>query len=241
MSRILMIAPDYASHYFPMSALADSLSRRGHRVIFATGAGLEGRVRRDGFEFERLVLGPGSNAGLMRPEDQSPDERAQIEAFFEASRRGMVPTLLHQARNRLRDLLWEPERVAADVERMLEEHAPDTVVVDQLAFGATAALRGLGRHFIAFHPGHPSAISVGWPYGYPPRLPPRLRVPSDELEELKALCRLQARSGCATDRGRLCSYVASPGNHQLSLIARGGLRASGRDPVHRVLGASSIR
>lgn len=188
MSQILMIAPDYASHYFPMSALADSLSRRGHRVIFATGFGLEHRVRRDGFEFEKLTLGPGSNAGLMKPEDQSPDERAQIEAFFEATRGGMVPTLLHQARNRLRDLLWEPRRVAEDVERMLEEHAPDTVVVDQLAFGATAALRGLGSRFIAFHPGHPSAISVGWPYGYPPRLPPRLRVPFDELDELKALC-----------------------------------------------------
>ena len=183
-----MIVPDYASHYFPMSALADSLSSRGHRVIFATGTGLEGRVRADAFDYARLLLGPGSNAGLMRPEEQSPAERAQIETFFEASRRGMVPTLLHQARNRLRDLLWEPERVAAAVERILRTHAAEAVVVDQLAFGATAALRGLDREFIAFHPGHPSAISVGWPYGYPPRLPLRLRVSFEELEELNVLC-----------------------------------------------------
>ncbi len=188
MRRILFITPDYASHYFPMSALADSLSSRGYQVIFATGTGLEDRVRADGFDYAKLVLGPGSNAGLMKPEQQSAAERVQIEKFFEASQRGMVPTLLYQARNRLRDLLWEPQRVAVDIEQILETLAPHAVVVDQLSYGATAALRGLDRDFIAFHPGHPSAISVDWPYGYPPRLPRGLRVSLEELEELKAIC-----------------------------------------------------
>lgn len=101
----------------------------------------------------------------------------------------MVEALLHQARNRLRDLLWQPDRVAADIESLLLSVAPDRVIVDQLAFGATAALRGLRREFISFHPGHPSAISNGTPYGYPPRLPPRLQVSIEGLEELKQVCR----------------------------------------------------
>jgi len=104
----------------------------------------------------------------------------------------MVDTLMHQAKHRLRDLLWQPERVASDIRRLLDRHNPEWVVVDQLAFGATAALRGLGRQFISFHPGHPSAISVGAPYGYPLRLPRRLHVSIGELEKLEELCRLVA-------------------------------------------------
>ncbi len=184
----MIISPDYASHYFPMSAVGQALVGRGHRVTFATGAGLGPRARSDGFDLETLALGPGSNAGLMRPELQNDRERSQIEGFFEASRKGMIPTLMHQAQNRQRDLLWQPLRVARDIERLLDKLAPDAVVVDQLAFGATAALRGLQRHFVSFHPGHPSAIPIGWPYGYPPRMPKRLRISLDDLDELKSVC-----------------------------------------------------
>lgn len=189
MARVLIISPDYASHYFPMSALGSAVRSRGHDVTFATGPGIADRVKADGFVHMPLVLGPGSNAGLMRPEHQSTLEREEMQAFFEASRKGMVPTLMHQARNRLRDLLWEPDRVAADLGHHLETLSPNVIVVDQLAFGATAALRGLGREYVAFHPGHPSAVSVGQPYGYPARLPQRLRVSPDELEQLEELCR----------------------------------------------------
>ena len=189
MSRILFISPDYASHYFPMSAVGQALGRRGHTVLFATGRGLRPIVGSDGFEHEMLVLGPGSNPGLMRPKEQTAEERRQLNEFFEATRLGMIPTLLHQARNRHRDLLWRPMLVAENLERLYDSQKPDAVVVDQLAFGATAALRGLGIPFVSFHPGHPSAVSVGWPYGYPPRSPSRLRVELDELESLKELCR----------------------------------------------------
>jgi zeaxanthin glucosyltransferase len=189
MSRILMISPDYASHYFPMSAVGEALVRRGHQVTFATGPGIRRLVNSDGFEYSPLILGPGSNPGLMRPDEQSDEERAQIESFFEATRRGMADALLHQARNRLRDLLWQPELVASAIDELVDSHAPDRVIVDQLAFGATAALRGLGREFISFHPGHPSAISVGSPYGYPSRLPRRLQVSLERLQELKEVCR----------------------------------------------------
>ncbi|MFZ0013620.1 MAG: glycosyltransferase [Acidimicrobiia bacterium] len=188
MSTILVVVPDYASHYFPLSAVGETLQSRGNRVVVATGPGLRSRVVADGFEHRRVGLGPGSNSGLLRTDSQSLEEQRQMELFFDASRQGMVPTHLHQARNRQRDLLHQPERVAQDMSRLLGDVRPDGVVVDQLAFGATAALRGLGRRFISFHPGHPSAISTGWPYGYPPRIPKRIRVDVDDLAELKALC-----------------------------------------------------
>lgn len=188
MSRVLIVCPDYASHYFPLSSVGGALRDRGHEVVVATGRGLASRVLADGFGHAELTLGPGSNSGLMRPREQNEDEEYQLEGFFAATRLGMVPTLLHQARNRQRDLLWEPDRVTAGLRSILSHFEPDAVLVDQLSFGATAALRGLRQSFVSFHPGHPSAISVGWPYGYPPRMPSRLRVDPGELEELETVC-----------------------------------------------------
>jgi zeaxanthin glucosyltransferase len=184
---VLFISPDYASHYYPMSAVASVLGERGHRVIMATGPALRQRVVEDGIEHRTLVLGPGSNSGVMRSGDQDPEERKQLEAFFEATKQGLVPALRHQAESRLRDLLFRPQRVASEIARIISQARPDAIVVDHLAFAATAALRGLRREFVSFHPGHPSAISVDWPYGYPPRLPTRVRVDDDGLDGLRKL------------------------------------------------------
>jgi UDP:flavonoid glycosyltransferase YjiC (YdhE family) len=84
--------------------------------------------------------------------------------------------------------LFEPERVAKDLIEILDRVAPDVVLVDQLAFGATAVLRGLGQRFVSFHPGHPSAISSATPYGFPARLPSRIAVDSGDLAELRRIC-----------------------------------------------------
>lgn len=186
-ATILFISPDYASHYYPMSSVADQLRSRRHRVVFATGAGLRQQVVADGFEYSRLVLGPGNNSGIIRATDQSRAERSQLEAFFAASQRGMVPTLRHQAERRLNDLLFEPRRVSADIEQLITDLRPTQIVVDHLAFGATAALRGLRQSFVAYHPAHPSAIPMDRPYGFPPRVPSRIRVDEEDMERLRKL------------------------------------------------------
>lgn len=189
MKRLLVVSPDYASHYLPMSAVAQRLGEFGYEVTVATGPGLASRVRADGFGYAELVLGAGTNPGVIRSEDQEREERRRLEGFFAASRQGMVATLRYQAEHRLDDLLWEPGRVAARLRTVLDEVDPTHVLVDQLAFGATAALRGLGRPFIAFHPGHPSALAGDAPYGVPPRIPTRFEVEGDGLEDLEVLCR----------------------------------------------------
>ncbi|CAN5744953.1 glycosyltransferase [soil metagenome] len=187
MSTVLLISPDFASHYYPLSAIGKELVTRGHRAVFGIGPGLDPRALSDGFETVEVRLGAGNNPGLMRTEDQTPIESSQLLDFFEASRNGLIPTLTHQAQHRLDDLLWEPLQVAASIEKALALR-PDVVVVDHLAYGATAALRGLGVEFVSFHPGHPSAISAGLPYGMPQRIPARFEVDQDQLSELNDLC-----------------------------------------------------
>ena len=61
MSRILIVSPEYASHYYPLSAIGSVLARRGHEVVVATGRSLSHAVDADGMSHVSLNLGPGSN------------------------------------------------------------------------------------------------------------------------------------------------------------------------------------
>ncbi|MET0461173.1 MAG: glycosyltransferase [Ilumatobacteraceae bacterium] len=183
--RLLVVTPDYASHYFPLAAVATAARRRGAEVIVATGLTLRARVEADGFGWRPLRLSRGSNAGIARRDDPADD----LRAFFAATRDGMVATLRQQADARGDDLLWEPERVAADVLALVDRLRPDAIVVDHLAFSVTLALRAAGRPFTTFVPGHPTQLPVaGEVYGYPTAWPAAVPVDEDALAGLRRRC-----------------------------------------------------
>ena len=186
--RVLLVSPDYASHYLPLSGLGQALARRGHDVVVATGPALAGRVSGDGFDHRELVLGPASNPGLARKAAQA-DGAAHLRAFLAATRRGMIATLRLQAEARQRDLLWEPAAVTERLGEIVADVSPTLVVSDQLAFGATLALRALEQPHVSFHPGHPAAIpGPGELYGFPSHRPEQFRADARELAELRRLC-----------------------------------------------------
>ena len=180
---VLVVVPDYASHWYPMSAVAGTLHLRGHRVIVATGRALAPLVAAAGLEHVELTLGSGSNAGV-RPSGRE----SEIEAFLAATREGMIATLTYQAERRRQDLLWEPRSVAARLGDIIAGTAPDSVLVDQLAFNATAALRGLHVPFLSFLPGHPCQLpGPGEPFGFPALRPPGFAT-EPALRSLRELC-----------------------------------------------------
>lgn len=212
----LLVSPDYASHYFPLSAVGRELSRRGVDVVVATGPALRERVRADGFEHRTLVLGPGSNGGLSRLNQQTPEEADQLARFVEATRRGPIAALRHQAEHRLRDLLWEPDAVAERLGSILDDVRPDMIVSDQLAYGASLALRALEQPFATLLPGHPTALpGPGEVFGVPPYFPPGIRVDTDQLQSLRDLCRGIERRFAGEFRDalrRLNPRVVAPAN-----------------------------
>lgn len=186
---LLVISPDYASHLLPLATLATAWSDAGERVVVATGPATASIVRRFGFEREDLRLGRGSNPGVIRAEQQPRGEDDVLRGFFEATRRGAVPTLTFQADARGNDLLWEPLRVAREVHDVVERVRPDHVVVDHLAFGARLGLAGTGVHHADVVLGHPTALTVGDEvYGLPPAWPSRLRPDPDALAHLRRRC-----------------------------------------------------
>jgi zeaxanthin glucosyltransferase len=191
---VLIVVPDYASHWYPLSAVADALRLRGHRVVVATGQTLAPLLVADAHEHVELTLGSGSN-GSVRPAGAD----VEMEAFFAATREGMIATLRHQAERRRHDLLWEPETVAHRLSHIVQTIAPDMVLVDQLAFGATAALRGLRVPFLSFLPGHPCQLPVrGELFGYPGLRPPGFAPPPNELRSLQDLCAVVTAEFTAT-------------------------------------------
>jgi hypothetical protein len=158
-------------------------------VVVATGPATAGIVSEFGFERENLQLGRGSNPGVIRADQQPSGEDDALRGFFEATRRGMVATLLFQARARSNDLLWNPVEIAREVQRIVERVRPADVIIDHLAFSARLGLRSGGIRHADVVLGHPSALSVGDEvYGYPTAWPPAFQPDQGDLGSLRKLC-----------------------------------------------------
>ena len=186
---LLVISPDYASHLLPLATLATEWRDAGARVVVATGPATDPIVREFGLERLDLPLGRGSNARVIRAEDQPEEESDSLRGFFDATRRGMVPTLRYQARERLTDLMWDPVDAGRRTLAAVSAVQPDAILVDHLAFSARLALQTAGIAYADVVLGHPSALPVaGEVYGYPPFWPAAFHPAPEELAELRALC-----------------------------------------------------
>ena len=192
---LLVISPDYASHLLPLATLATAWRDRGERVVVAAGPVTADLVARFGFERRELRLGRGSNPGVISTAQQPADEGDSLRGFFEATRRGAVPTLSYQAAERLTDLLWRPVEAARTTQRIVDAVSPDAIIVDHLAFSARLGLSTAGIPHGDIVLGHPTALPVGSEvYGFPPAWPDAFRPDSGELDELLRLCqRVSAR------------------------------------------------
>lgn len=187
---VLVISPDYASHLLPLATLATAWRDAGERVVVATGPATAGIVAAFGFERFDLPLGRGSNPGVIRAEEQPAGEDEALRGFFAATRHGLVPTMLYQARARRADLLWEPVDRGRAVLRLVERLRPDRILVDHLAFSARLGLTAGGVPHADVVLGHPSALPVGAEvYGHPTAWPTAFRPAPDALAELRRVCR----------------------------------------------------
>ncbi len=185
---LLVISPDYASHLFPLLALAGAWAANGDRVVVATGPAVATHVERAGFERAEVVLGRGSNAGTARADEQPSGEDANLRAFFSATRAGMIPTLRLQAELRRNDLLWRPLEAARATIEVVRAIAPDAILVDHLAFGAVLGLRAAGTSYVDVVLGHPTALPVGdEQYGVPPAWPVAFDPDPADLADLRGL------------------------------------------------------
>jgi zeaxanthin glucosyltransferase len=186
---LLVISPDYASHLLPLATLATAWAEAGERVVVATGPAVAPLVADFGYEHAPLVLGRGSNPGIIRAEDQPPGEDDSLRGFFAATREGMIPTLAYQAAARGDDLLWAARATSTAVSRVLDAVRPDAVIVDHLAFSATLALRAAGIDYGDVVLGHPTALPVdGEVYGEAVAWPSTFQPEAAAIAALREQC-----------------------------------------------------
>ena len=188
--KLLVVTPDYLSHALPLIQIGQAWSKKHGEVVVATGPATRPLVEAARLGWSELRLGKGSNAGVIEATQQPAGEDEHLRAFFEATRRGPVATLLYQARSRRHDLLHAPDRVMDELTAILQLVKPDQVVVDHVAFGARLALHALGVESVSVVLGHPSALPApGEVYGLPPCWPRALQPAPLELQELENECR----------------------------------------------------
>jgi zeaxanthin glucosyltransferase len=205
--RLLLLSPDFASHWSPLSVVAAHARSAGHDVIVATGPTLRPQVEAAGFPWRHLRLGRGANDGVASGRD--PAEAAALDRFVAATRDGAIATLSLQAEERLTDLLFEPERVVADVVRLVDEVDPDRLVVDHVSFNSTLAAVAAGRPFTTVVPGHPSQLPVGDErYGLPAAWPSAITPSADGLDDLRRSCERVAER--FTDRWNRARAAVDP-------------------------------
>ena len=130
---LLVISPDFISHYSPLAVVARAAKQAGMRVIFATGTNMATHVEAEGFEWTLLQLSQGANSGIV---NQNP----AIKRFLSATREGPIATIRCQALDREKDLLWEPVQVARRIAQLCEQINPDNILVDHVSFGSTLSL-----------------------------------------------------------------------------------------------------
>ncbi len=199
---LLVISPEYASHYGPLAVLAGKARADGERVVVATGPSLRTRVEADGFAWRPLRLGAGSNNGVDA-------DGPGIRSFIDATRAGPVATIRRQALDRERDLLWNPERVASEIGELCAELDPDDVLVDHVSFGSTLAMHAIGRPYVTLVPGHPSQLPVGAErYAIPAHWPSCLAPDPLELDALEQLA--DRVTNAFTDRWNDALAVVAP-------------------------------
>ncbi|MCO4838349.1 MAG: hypothetical protein KC426_09710, partial [Oceanospirillaceae bacterium] len=172
---LLVISPDFISHYSPLAVVAKAAQEAGQRVVVATGENMAPRVLAEGFEWQPLQLSRNANSGIAQ-------KNPAITRFLNATKQGAIATITCQALDREKDLLWQPVEVAKNIAKLCADIAPDDILVDHISFGSTLGVYATGRPFTTLIPGHPSQLPVGNErYGIPAVWPNCIQPKAEDL------------------------------------------------------------
>ena len=226
----LLISPDYASHYYGLSALGREGLRRGARVVVATGPTLRERVLADGFEHVELRLGAGHNDGVNGAGGDAAHEDAELHEFLAGhSQRHGGHAGAPGRRTPSTTCCGDPSRSTPGCARS----SPSS---DRSGSSSTSSPTGppspcahsTGRSSRSCPAIPASCRTRGEPDAFPLRFPSELTPPEDDLARLRALCERQTRRFTDTYNAALTGLnpaaapvdeAASSGSPQLTLVA----------------------
>jgi UDP:flavonoid glycosyltransferase YjiC (YdhE family) len=186
--RIVVISPPFYSHFHPMLVLAKAFRGAGAHVTVACSQSFQPTVKTAGLAYWEIEISRNANTGIVQKTEQEQAEAERLAAFVEATKLGPIATLTYQAHHRKADMLADPLTLQQEIARLAAQLKPDLFVVDQLSYGVTLALHGLGLPYVTFCPGHPTYIPTGaGRFGVPYAWPAGLQPDEAEIKALTAL------------------------------------------------------
>lgn len=187
---VVILAPPFLSHFNPLMGIAGALAAIGTEIIVGCTDTFRKDVEKAGFRFVEVEINRNSNRGVAVETRQAEDEERRLQEFLNATCQGPVETLITQARHRSSDMFANPEELIDRIRQLDGEINPSLWIIDQLSYGATLALYGLGLPFITFCAPHPASIPLPDEiYGVPPSWPRGLEPTEPALERLRDTAR----------------------------------------------------
>jgi len=183
--KVVLISPPFSSQLLPTLELACAFLAEGVEATVACSDDFKEKIRSRGVRFQRLVTSSNINTGIAQKTDQPDEERRRLDIFLEATKKGPIETLLVQTRDRMLDMLHDPEGIRDQVRRIRDLVRPDLWVSNQLSYGSTLALYCLGLPFISLCLPHPHTVPGGKKiYGVPSTWPEVFEIEPEKLNEL---------------------------------------------------------
>lgn len=183
---IFFISPPFYSHFTPLLNLANSFKSLGVKVSVGCSIEFKEKVVESGLEFYEIDISKNKNTLKAESTNQPDSEKARLEEFFEATKKGAVETLITQSRHRKDDMLYDPHKLIEAIKTIDDNFDIDLYVVDILSYSVTLALYSLGLDYITFCPPHPYTIpEKEMFYGLPKNWPSAISVEEKDIERLK--------------------------------------------------------
>ncbi len=230
---VCILAPPFYSHFTPLMSLAAALRDRGTEITVGSSPEFKGDVINLGLDFREVHINRNANRGVAVETKQAEEEARRLVEFLDATRLGPVETLITQGRHRISDMFANPEELIESIREIDHEISPSLWIVDQLSYGATLALVGLGLPFMTFCAPHPHSIPTGTMiYSVPPQWPRALKPGKNDLLRLEKSARevernftdkfnailqgsfnipgVESAFACTSSRAVICNYPPFP-------------------------------
>jgi hypothetical protein len=183
--HIIILSPPFYSHFMPLLEFSIGLKAYGMKVTMACSQDFRTIIEENGLDFREININRNRNTKIAAATEQESSERKRLEEFFDATRKGPIPTLITQLNHRRADTFADPEDLLEAIRAANELLKPDYWLVDLLSYGATLCLHCLGLPYFTFCPPHPASIpAAGLPYNIPQHWPEGLEPFPDQLASL---------------------------------------------------------
>ena len=188
--KIILVSSPFFSQLAPTIALARAFLEKGVKTAIACTEHFRNEIVSKRIKFIPLAVSRNINTGIALRTRQTREQKRRLNDFLKATKRGAIETLMIQTRDRQYDMLFDPDKLRSDIQKIHKQESPDLWLINQLSYSVTLALYCLRLPFVTLCIPHPTTIPDGKKiYGVPAQWPKAFKVNQEKLARLKEAAR----------------------------------------------------